>query len=79
MFGSVFMWLCSMMVCKAISILLLIIGFGYSAASNCIISKIKSVKVPPNEDLCKTQFEGFIDALNTNEKWAKDSKLHNLS
>lgn len=54
---------------------LVVIFSATSVYTTCIVDKFKSVPKPSNEDLCRKQFDSFIEALESNQRWAKESKL----
>lgn len=72
---SVFFELRSAMVTIKFAFLVVIFS-ATSVYTTCIVDKFKSVRKPSNEDLCRKQFDSFIEALESNQRWAKESKLN---
>lgn len=62
------------MVLRGILIFVLLANLNCGSAKECSIDKIKNFKVPESEELCKSHFEEFISSLDTDERWAQDSK-----
>lgn len=54
---------------------LLLVFCVFCDAKSCTLEKLKSFKVPESDELCKQQFDIFLESLRNREKWASESKL----
>ena len=54
---------------------LLLVLFVYCDAKRYAVEKLKLFKVAKSDELCKRQFNYFLESLRNGEKWASESKV----